>query len=221
MMWGKNKWSGEAGLSGKVSERSGAWVPQEKVIRWGEHTGPDVGTYFLCSRSGKKGGETLRWGWGGQGSWAVLGRRAHQKAVSAGLMCPEHGCRKPPPDLHGGRIVAVAMESSDSDQGGGGEGAKGPKAEPFGVSMGRGVRMMSGKSSCPGDVHRPGIPPGEQCLLASVSLLLSRALHALHPFMHWSCPASMPHPKLRVLQFVQGPSSLLCIVIENIAYQCL
>ena len=127
-------------------------------------------------------------------------------------MCPEHGWRKSPPDLHGGRIVAVAMESSGSDQGGGGEGAKGPKAEPFGVSMGRGVRMMSGKSSCPGDVHRPGIPPGEQCLLASVSLLLSRALHALHPFMHWSCPASMPHPKLRVLQFVQGPSSLLCIV---------
>ena len=122
-------------------------------------------------------------------------------------MCPEHGWRKPPPDLHGGHIVAVATESSGSDQGGGGKGEKGPR-----VSMGSGVRMMSRKSSCPGDVHRPGVPPGEQCLLASVSLLLSRALHALHPFMQWSCPASMPHPKLRVLQFVQGPSSLLCIV---------
>ena len=30
--------------------------------------------------------------------------------------------------------------------------------------------------------------------------------------MHWSCPASMPHPTLRCLQFVQGLSSLLCIV---------
>ena len=103
--------------------------------------------------------------------------------------------------------MAVATESSGSDQGGGGKGEKGPR-----VSMGSGVRMMSRKSSCPGDVHRPGVPPGEQCLLASVSLLLSRALHALHPFMQWSCPACMPHPKLRVLQFVQGPSSLLCIV---------
>lgn len=127
-------------------------------------------------------------------------------------MCPEHGWRKPPADPHGGCLVAMAMEASGLDQGAEGEGENGPGAEPFGVSRGCGVRMISGKSSGPRDVHRPGVPPGEQRLLTSASLLLSRALHALHPFMHWSCPDSLPHPKLRVLHFVQGPSSLLCIV---------
>ena len=128
------------------------------------------------------------------------------------MMCPEHGWRKPPAGPHGGCLVAVAMEALGLDQGTGGEGENGPGAEPFGVSMGCGVRTISGKSSCPRDVHRPGVPPGEQRLLASGSLLLSRALHALHPFMHWSCPASLLHPKLRVLHFIQGPSSLLYIV---------
>lgn len=57
--------------------------------------------------------------------------------------------------------MAVAMQASGLDQGAGGEGENGPGAEPFGVSMGCGVRTISGKSSCPRDVHRARVLPGE------------------------------------------------------------